>query len=77
MDVGIGSGTLEIWCAKASGRRFYVVNATKMLKRAHQLVIKNGISYIVNVDKGFMKNVILLEKVDVIYLKIDGAFSFV
>jgi len=66
LDVGTGSGVLAIWAAMAGAKRVYAVEATSMAQQARKLVAQNGFQEVVVVLEGYMEQVELPEKVDII-----------
>jgi len=74
LDVGTGSGVLAIWAAMAGARVVYAVEATSMAKQARRLAEANGVGHIVQVFEGYMEQVELPEKVDVLVSEWMGYF---
>lgn len=66
LDVGTGSGILAIWAAQAGARKVYAVEATYMGRHAKTLAEANGVGHVVEVLQGYVENIELPEKVDII-----------
>jgi len=74
LDVGTGSGVLAIWAAKAGAKKVYAIEATNMTVHAKKLCENNGVGDIVEVMQGYMENIELPEKVDIIISEWMGYF---
>ena len=66
LDVGTGSGVLAIWAAMAGAKRVYAIEATSMAQQARRLISQNGFQDTITVIEGYMEQVELPEKVDII-----------
>eukprot|EP00240_Pyramimonas_obovata_P003881 CAMPEP_0118931792 /NCGR_PEP_ID=MMETSP1169-20130426/8007_1 /TAXON_ID=36882 /ORGANISM="Pyramimonas obovata, Strain CCMP722" /LENGTH=374 /DNA_ID=CAMNT_0006874333 /DNA_START=141 /DNA_END=1265 /DNA_ORIENTATION=+ len=74
LDVGTGSGILAIWAAKAGAKKVYAVEATYMAKHAKTLAENNGVGDKIEVMQGYMEQLELPEKVDIIISEWMGYF---
>jgi len=74
LDVGCGSGVLSCWCAKAGAKKVYAVEASPIADQAELVVLRNGLSNVVQVIQGKIENITLPEKVDVIISEWMGSF---
>eukprot|EP00238_Polyblepharides_amylifera_P015684 CAMPEP_0196577162 /NCGR_PEP_ID=MMETSP1081-20130531/6275_1 /TAXON_ID=36882 /ORGANISM="Pyramimonas amylifera, Strain CCMP720" /LENGTH=384 /DNA_ID=CAMNT_0041896005 /DNA_START=31 /DNA_END=1185 /DNA_ORIENTATION=+ len=74
LDVGTGSGILAIWAAQAGARKVYAVEATNMAGHARKLADSNGVGEKIELIQGYMENIELPEKVDIIISEWMGYF---
>jgi len=74
LDVGTGSGILAIWAAKAGAKKVYAIEATYMAKHAKTLAENNGVGDRIEVMQGYMEQIELPEKVDIIISEWMGYF---
>ncbi|XP_074360775.1 putative protein arginine N-methyltransferase 6 isoform X2 [Apium graveolens] len=66
VDVRCGTGILSIFCAHAGARRVYAVEATEIAVQAQKVMQANNLSETVTVLRGFVEDVEINEKADVI-----------
>jgi len=74
LDVGAGSGILSLWAAQAGARKVYAVEATYMAEHAKRLFAANGKGQVVEVLQGYVEDIELPEKVDIIISEWMGYF---
>uniref|UniRef100_A0A175YH08 Protein arginine N-methyltransferase domain-containing protein n=1 Tax=Daucus carota subsp. sativus TaxID=79200 RepID=A0A175YH08_DAUCS len=66
VDVGSGTGILSIFCAQAGAKRVYAVEDTEIALQAQKVMEANNLSERVIVLHGYVEDVGINEKVDVI-----------
>jgi len=74
LDVGCGTGILACWCAQAGARKVFAVEACSVAEQAELIVLRNGLSHVVEVIQGKIESIVLPEKVDVIISEWMGSF---
>ena len=75
LDVGVGSGILSVFAARAGAARVYAVERTSAAVLARELAAANGVAEVVRVIHGDVTDVELPERVDVIVSEWLGGFG--